>query len=84
MRTLYERAISSTLRSSAAPMWPDSEKPAVMMMTLRTPLRPHCSINCGTVCGRVAMTAISTRAAISSIDLCAGCPCTVSCLGLIA
>jgi len=69
MRTLYERAISSTLRSSAAPMWPDSEKPALMMITLRTLLRPHCSMICGTVCGRVTITAISTRAPISSIDL---------------
>ncbi len=50
-------------------MWPDSEKPPVMTITLRTPARPHCSTICATVWARVAMTASSTRAPISSIDL---------------
>ena len=34
-------------------------------MTVRTPERPHCSISCGTVCGRVAMTEFQRRSQLA-------------------
>ncbi len=62
------RAASSTRRSSSTPSGPTSLKPALMMITPRTPARPHSSTRSGAVLAGVTITARSTGSPIADTD----------------